>query len=224
MTRKVVATLLLFDLDGTLVDSAKDIALSVNELLVGLGRSPLPLEQIYGYIGSGVRKLLSRALAEESEAALDAAQARYLPIYRRRLLDHTVPYPGVEEGVRSLQRANRALVVLTNKPRREARELLSGLGLAKRFHAIEGGDSFSHRKPHPIGVQTLLERFHASPSECLFVGDSAIDLATARNAGVPCCLVRYGLGFTPDLDPDYFVNDLRELAPIANASRKEMGG
>jgi len=212
--------LVIFDLDGTLVDSAEDIALSVNELLGELGRSPLPVEQLRGYIGNGVRKLLERTLAATAsspglpgEGELDGAVARYLPIYRRRLLDHTRAYPGVEEALRTLGR-ERALAVLTNKPRRESVMILEGLALYRHFRAVYGGDSFAERKPHPMGVHHLLDELGCTAAETLFVGDSAVDVRTARSASVRSCLVAYGIGYADakDLEPDLVVQDLRELA------------
>jgi phosphoglycolate phosphatase len=211
MNGKTPTKLVIFDLDGTLVDSARDIALSVNELRVELGRASLPLATIESYIGNGVRALLSRAFDESSDEGLDVLHAKYLPIYRRRLLDNTRPYPFVEEVLDELKKRGLDLVVLTNKPRRESRMLLEGLGLSTYFGAIEGGDSFSHRKPNPVGAVELLARFETIPAEALFVGDSAIDLETARCAGIPCCLVRYGIGDTSDLTPETWIDDFRQL-------------
>lgn len=223
MTPNPRTKLLIFDLDGTLVDSARDVALSVNELLGELGLPPLPLEQIYGYIGEGVRKLLARSLSPSGRrrhpTELDRVQGRYLVIYRRRLLDHTRPYPGVEETLRALGERGLTLAVLTNKPRRESLQILSGLDLAKHFRAVEGGDSFARRKPDPMGVRHLLNGLGAGPAETLFVGDSGVDLQTARNAGIRCCLVRYGIAATEGLEPDFFVHDLRELVPIVGHVR-----
>ena len=217
-------SLLIFDLDGTLVDSAEDIALSVNELRGDLGRAPLPLETVQSYIGNGVRRLLARALGSPdsgaaptrtppSETELDLAVSRYLPIYRRRLLDHTRAYPGVPEAIEDLARS-RTLAVLTNKPRQESLLILEGLSLAGHFSAVYGGDSFSHRKPHPAGVNHLLSELGGAPKETLFVGDTSVDMETAANASVRSCLVSYGMGFAEakELEPDLVVDDLRDLA------------
>lgn len=205
--------LVIFDLDGTLVDSVEDIAHSVNELLQELGRPPLPLATVRDYIGSGVRQLVLRAIAPAGEREVGEAVDRYLSIYRRRLLDHTRPYPGVREALEELER-NRVLAVLTNKPRSESLRILEGLSLAARFRAVYGGDSFPRRKPHPDGVLHLLSELGCEAEETLFVGDSAVDVETARNASVRSCLVSYGLGFPEGraLAPDLLVDDLRELA------------
>ena len=208
--------LVIFDLDGTLIDSAKDIAHSVNELRERMDRSPLPLDVIESYIGNGVRVLLERAFGDAAAAAIDEAQRMYLPIYRRRLLDNTRAYPGVVETLDELQNGGRTLAVLTNKPRRESLMILEGLGLRKYFRSVYGGDSFERKKPDPSGVRHLLDEEGRTPDEVLFVGDSRVDLETARNAGVRSCLVSYGI--RPEaaaaLEPDFRIDDMRELTAI----------
>lgn len=210
--------LIIFDLDGTLVDSALDIALSVNELLEVLGRERLPIPRVVGFIGEGVSKLLDRSLGGASRDQLDRAHELYLPIYRRRLLEHTRPYPGVLEALSALV-GTRGLSVLTNKPLRESRLLLEGLGLDHFFSAVYGGDSFRARKPDPAGVLELMREHGAASAETLFVGDSAVDFETARRAAVRFCLVTYGFGTYDALDsqPDFRIDDLRELPSIVNA-------
>jgi phosphoglycolate phosphatase len=210
--------LIIFDLDGTLVDSALDIALAVNELLEVMERKPLPLPRIEGFIGEGVRKLLDRALGGPSDDDLHRAHELYLPIYRRRLLDHTKAYPGVRETLSALE-GKSALAVLTNKPVRESRLILEGLGLERFFHVVYGGDSFPARKPDPVGAIELMRGAGAEPGETLFVGDSAVDFETARRASVRFCLVTYGIGSGGAFgsEPDFCIDDLRKLIPIVNA-------
>ena len=205
--------LVIFDLDGTLIDSAEDIAHSVNELREKMDKSPLPLDRIESYIGNGVPVLLERAFSDASAAASDEA---YLPIYRRRLLDNTRVYPGVVETLNVLQEESRSLAVLTNKPLRESLMILEGLGLRKHFRSVYGGDSFEHKKPDPTGVLHLLDEAGRARDEALFVGDSRIDLETARNAGVPSCLVSYGIRpeASAALEPDFRIEDMRELTAI----------
>jgi phosphoglycolate phosphatase len=207
--------LIVFDLDGTLIDSGEDIVRSVNELLETLGRSPLPDARIRSYVGDGVRKLLERSLGEVSPGELDRAEALYLSIYRRRLLDTTRPYPGVVPALEAL-RTGRELAVLTNKPVAESLVILEGLDLKRYFRRVCGGDSFARRKPDPMGVRILQEEAGAETQETLMVGDSIVDLRTARNAGVRSCLVRYGLGsWNPEEEgPDFVVQDLRELSSL----------
>lgn len=205
--------LVVFDLDGTLIDSAEDIARAVNELRERFELAPLPLETIESYIGNGVRKLLERALPGFERESVEDAHEIYLPIYRRRLLDNTRAYPGVVPALEELDVAGRTLAVLTNKPLKESLLILEGLGLRRHFAQVYGGDSFEHKKPDPTGLRCLLDETNAGPRETLFVGDSAVDLETARNAGVRCCLVTYGI--RPEtvaaLEPDLRVDDLREL-------------
>ena len=208
--------LIIFDLDGTLVDSRRDIAASVNELLSGMGRAQLPPERIFGFIGNGVRKLLERSLeGDPGDRAIDAAIERYLPIYRRRLLETTRPYPGVREALETLQ-PGRKMAVLTNKPTRESLDVLEGLDLSRYFNEVHGGDSFPHRKPHRMGVDALIESTGARRARTLLVGDSRVDFETAHNSEIPVSLVTYGIGADEvgELSPDYVVDDLRQLIPI----------
>jgi phosphoglycolate phosphatase len=211
--------LIIFDLDGTLVDSTEDIARSVNELLETQDRPPLPHDRIRGYIGNGVRRLLERVLGEAGPGELAQAEERYLSIYRRRLLETTRPYPGVAAALEALQ-GERTLAVLTNKPVRESRLILDGLGLTRYFQAVYGGDSFPRKKPDPAGVIHLLAETGAAARESLFVGDSSVDLETARNASVLCCLVHYPLPTAGEEDllrPDFAVHDLREVVPLVDS-------
>jgi phosphoglycolate phosphatase len=212
-----MAKLLIFDLDGTLVDSAEDIARSVNELLSTLGRDVLSHERIRSYIGDGVQKLLERALEGAPPGTAASAVAPYLEIYRRRLLDHTRPYPGVVAALDEL-RPGRSLAVLTNKPARESRAILEGLDLDRYFDAVYGGDSLARKKPDPIGIVHLMNQFGADRDETVFVGDSAVDVRTALAAGVRSCLVTYGLDRerAEPLAPDWQVSDLRELVPLVH--------
>jgi phosphoglycolate phosphatase len=211
--------LIIFDLDGTLVDSRQDIATSVNELLSRLGRSKLPPEQIFGFIGNGVRKLLERSLGvSATPAEVDRAFDLYLPIYGRHLLDTTRPYEGVREALEALDalRPERSMAVLTNKPFRESLAVLQGLALDTYFRQIRGGESFSRRKPDRMGVDALIESVGARRERTLMVGDSRVDLETARNAEIPVSLVTYGIGAAEvaSLSPDYIIDDLRQLIPI----------
>lgn len=218
--------LIIFDLDGTLVDSTEDIAHSVNELLETWNRAPLARERIRGYIGNGVRPLLERALGRIDPDDLARAEQAYLSIYRRRLLETTRPYPGVAPALEALQ-GPRALAVLTNKPLQESLLILEGLGLSRYFHFVYGGDSFPRKKPDPTGVIHLLEQTRASAGETLFVGDSSVDLETARNASVRCCLVVYPVPAPrreDDLRPDFAIHDLREIVELVDTLDARDGG
>ena len=208
--------LIIFDLDGTLVDSRRDIATSVNELLSSMGREQLPPQRVFGFIGSGVRVLLERSLGGSAdEQEIDTALERFLPIYRNHLLDTTRPYPGVKEALEALS-PGRKMAVLTNKPTRESLATLEGLDLIRFFSQVHGGDAFPYRKPHRVGVDALIASSGARRERTLMVGDSRVDFETARNSEIPVSLVTYGIGAAEvrALAPDYVIDDLRQLIPI----------
>ncbi len=203
---------LIFDLDGTLIDSKLDLALSVNATLKEISRPPLAHEQIFGYVGQGAPMLIQRALGEgATEQECQRALEFFLSYYRAHMLDHTVTYPGVREGLAKL--APYPMAVLTNKPVRFSREILQGLGLGECFRYVYGGNSFERKKPDPMGVQILLRDFGAAPRQALLVGDSEIDVLTARNADTWACGVSYGLGSARLLEfpPDILVDSLADL-------------
>ncbi|HEY8551210.1 MAG TPA: HAD-IA family hydrolase [Vicinamibacterales bacterium] len=188
---------LVFDLDGTLVDSRRDIADAANDLLATYDAAPLDDETVVRMVGEGARLLVSRVLAARGIAAdLEAALARFVELYERRLVDHTRPYPGVTEVLPVL--AGRAtLAVLTNKPQAAADRLLAELGLARFFARVVGGDTVLGRKPAPDGLQTIVSLAHAVPAATLMVGDSWVDVETARRAGTRVCFAEYGFGAPP---------------------------
>ncbi len=186
---------LVFDLDGTLVDSSVDLANAVNALLVELGRPPLPTGTIIAMVGEGANVLVRRALSAASlNPDTPGALERFLGHYDPHLLDHTRPYPGMVDVLDRL--AGRiAMAVLTNKPARATHLMLNGLGLRKFFRGVIGGDTSFGRKPAPEGLLHLAADAGVEPSRVVMVGDSAVDLATARNAGTRICLARYGFGY-----------------------------
>jgi phosphoglycolate phosphatase len=188
--------LIVFDLDGTLVDSRRDIAESANALLETCGARPLPEETIGRMVGDGAATLVARAFAAAGIERPTDALDRFLAIYDGRLLTHTRPYPQMPEVLETLG-ARTPLAVLTNKPLRATRSILAGLGLARHFadEAIVGGDGPFARKPDPAGLRHLVSRAGASPSATLLVGDSIVDWRAARNASTDLCLARYGFGF-----------------------------
>ena len=203
---------LIFDLDGTLIDSKLDLALAVNAALAEMGRRPLPHEQIFGYVGEGAPLLIQRSLGEcASESDCQRALEFFLTYYRAHMLDNTVAYAGVREGLAEL--AGRPMAVLTNKPVRISQTILEGLGLAHCFRYVYGGNSFERKKPDPMGVEILLRDFGVSPREAMIVGDSEIDVQTARNADTWACGVTYGLGSArlADSPPDLLIDSLTEL-------------
>jgi phosphoglycolate phosphatase len=207
--------LLIFDLDGTLVDTKMDLALSVNAMRQQMGLSPLPHEVIATFVGHGVAALICRSLGENAtDDNLERGSDLFVEYYRRHLLDNTAAYPGVPEVLEELR--GRKMAVLTNKPADMSREILVGLGLASYFEVIYGGDSFPQRKPEPMGIRRLMEDLQVPAAKTMMVGDSDTDVLTGRNAKVWTCAVTYGFGAASlkDTPPDLLLEDLRELPPL----------
>jgi phosphoglycolate phosphatase len=204
---------LIFDLDGTLIDSKLDLAHSINATLEHMGRAPLAHDTIYSFVGNGAPVLVRRALGEGvTDQEADEGLVYFLSYYRAHMLDNTVAYPGVREGLELLK--NNPLAVLTNKPVNFSRAILDGLGLSRYFRFVYGGNSFEKKKPDPMGVEILLRDLAAAPTEAMLVGDSEVDVQTARNAGIWACGVSYGLG-TEGLrahPPDIMLDSLMELS------------
>ena len=214
--------LLIFDLDGTLVDSKLDLALSVNAMLEQMGLAPLDHEQIAGYVGHGVTTLIQRAFGDAAtDDKVEKGVAFFLDYYRRHMLDNTVTYPGVREALEELK--DRRLAVLSNKPVRFSQEILTGLGVAHYFAFIHGGNSFPQKKPHPVGVVKLMDDTSVPPRRTLLIGDSDTDVLTGRNAGTWTCGVTYGFGARTlkEAPPDLLLHDLRELPPLLDGTQTE---
>ena len=187
--------LLVFDLDGTLINSRRDLAESANELLEAYRAAPLAEEAVGRMVGEGAGVLVSRVLAARSIQAPQAeALARYLAIYDRRLLNHTVPYDGIED-VLTTCRSTARLAVLTNKPAPPTNRILAALGLDTYFDWVIGGDSRFGKKPAPDALRWLMEQAGRGPNGTVLVGDSLVDVQTARAAGAVACVARYGFGF-----------------------------
>jgi phosphoglycolate phosphatase len=213
-----VTRLVVFDLDGTLVDSRRDLADAANALIAELGGTPLNEEQVAGMVGEGAGVLVRRVLrACGADADAQAALVRFLDLYDDRLLAHTRPYDGIPEALAALA-ARVPLAVLTNKPTRATERILSGLGLRGYFRDVLGGDSVFGRKPDPTGLNELMSRASAAPGTTWLVGDSRVDLETARRADVRICLARYGFGYrfeAGDFDGrESFIDTPAELAAL----------
>lgn len=213
--------LIIFDLDGTLIDSSKDLAISVNATREHFGLPPMDPLLIYSYVGNGAAVLVQRAMGGTlSEDRLADALKFFLEFYRAHALEHTRLYPGVREALVELSQAGHQLAVLTNKPVRISFDILGALGLAKHFLRVYGGDSFPVKKPDPAGVRALMDDAGVSAASILLVGDSSVDVKTARNAGVRSCGVAWG--FQPesfDLEPpDVLIRDPGELPELVQAS------
>jgi len=212
-------SLFVFDLDGTLIDSRRDIAESANALLESCGAAPLPEERVGRMVGDGAAVLVARAFGAAGIEAPPDALERFVAIYRERLLRHTRPYPRIPEVLADL--AGRAeLALLTNKPLAATKEILDGLDLARFFGpAVVAGDGTFPRKPDPSGLLHLSRAAGVLPSATVLVGDSTIDWRTARAASTAICLARYGFGFesvsTADLEPaDRLVDAPAELLSL----------
>jgi phosphoglycolate phosphatase len=186
--------LIAFDLDGTLIDSRRDLAQSANQLIVELGGSELPEDAVGRMVGEGAAVLVNRALAAAHVGQQAGALARFLEIYDERLLNHTQAYEGVVEAVRIARRHAR-VAVLTNKPAGPAERILAGLGLRGFFDEVIGGDGPFPRKPDPTALRALMDRVGANSDNTLLVGDSRIDHETAGRAATRCCLAAYGFGY-----------------------------
>lgn len=191
---------LVFDLDGTLIDSRRDITTAINRTREGFGLPPLTLEQVVTMVGEGARVLIERALGADVPAErIDEALAIYLDHYRQVCLDETRPYPGIEEMLEALA-AGYPLALLSNKGEELSRIVLRGLGLDRWFREILGGDSLPTRKPDPAGLRLVAQRLGVAPASLLMVGDTRIDAETARNAGCPFVLVEWGFPRPPGIE------------------------
>lgn len=184
---------LIFDLDGTLIDSKRDLIRSVNAMLEEMGRETLHEDTISAYIGHGAPQLMAKALGNgTSEQERERALKFFLAYYEEHKMDSTCTYPGVREALDELR--GFSMAVLTNKPVRVSGRILEQLGLAKYFQVVYGGNSFDTKKPDPLGARKILQELRATPREALLIGDSEVDVQTARNAGMLVAAVNYGFG------------------------------
>lgn len=213
--------LLIFDLDGTLIDSRLDLIHSINATLRHFGRPELPGDVIATYVGDGAPMLVRRALGDpEDESALRQALDFFLAYYREHKLDHTHVYPGIEDALASIRQSRngqpRKMAVLSNKPVNPSRAIIEALGLGEFFPHIYGGNSFPTKKPDPQGARMLLEETGCNTRETVIVGDSSNDVLTGRNAGLWTVGVTYG--FAPQTlelaPPDVLVDSPRELGEL----------
>lgn len=214
-------SLIVFDLDGTLIDSAADLAAAINAMLTGFGREPLPVTEVRRMIGDGVAMLVTRALAARRCEQADPADAAriFMQHYESAATSLTTLFPGVAEALRELQAAGIPLALCTNKPARITARILDSLGLAKYFARVTGGDSLPFRKPDPRVLLALLEAFAAVPERSLLVGDSEVDAATAHSAGVAFVLMKHGYrrGLAQDIPCVAALESFDELPPLVRA-------
>jgi phosphoglycolate phosphatase len=214
-----VARLLVFDLDGTLVDSSRDIAAAANAALARLapGTPAIPLDSVLSFVGEGARLLVERCVSYTGLGlSADEVLRVYLDCYTERLLDTTRLYPGVAEALDTLE--GTSLAVLTNKPGDLSRSILEGLGVAPRFARVWGAGDVPSRKPDPEGLRRLMGELRATAAETWMVGDSATDVEAARAAGVKAAGVTWGFhpGTLRAASPDLLLDDPRTLASLAS--------
>lgn len=210
---------LIFDLDGTLVDSKKDLAASVNHIRAQFNLPSLTEEQIAGLIGAGAQQLVRKALGSAiTETELKPALQLFLSYYRAHMLDRTVLYPGVRETLDRLQDCR--LAVLTNKPVHFSCSMLDGLGIYRYFSAVYGGNSFENKKPDPVGIFQILSDTRGHRERTWMIGDSSVDVLTGRNAGVITCGVTYG--YAPETfkeaPPDFQVDRFPDLERLVRSN------
>jgi phosphoglycolate phosphatase len=211
--------LVIFDLDGTLIDSRLDLIHSVNAMLRYFNRPELPGEVVASYVGDGAPMLVRRALGDpDNENIFKQALEFFLLYYREHKLDNTQPYEGISDALEQIQGngASRQMAVLSNKPVIPSRDIVNALELGNFFVRVYGGNSFETKKPDPLGVNTLLKETDTPAENALIVGDSSIDVLTGRNAGIATCGVTYG--FAPhtlcEVPPDVIVNSPQELQQL----------
>jgi len=213
--------LLVFDLDGTLIDSRLDLIHSVNAMLQHIGRPALDGDLIASYVGDGAPALVRRAVGDtDDEALFRRALEYFLGYYRLHKLDHTTVYEGIAEALASVTDSTngvrRLMAVLSNKPVNPSRDIVQALGLGDFFVRVYGGNSFTTKKPDPLGVRTILQETGLAADEALMIGDSSVDVLTGRNAGLWTCGVTYG--FAPhsleDVPPDVLIETPRQLGDL----------
>ena len=211
--------LIIFDLDGTLIDSRLDLINSVNAMLRHFHRPELPGEVVASYVGDGAPMLVRRALGDpEDKRFFTDALEFFLSYYREHKLDHTRVYDGIPEALQQIRSngTQRKMAVLSNKPVNPSRAIVEALGIGDFFLRVYGGNSFETKKPDPLGVATLLKEAKTDPSHAMIVGDSSVDVLTGRNAGIATCGVTYG--FAPhtlcEAPPDVVVESAQELREL----------
>jgi phosphoglycolate phosphatase len=226
-----VFDLVIFDLDGTLVDTAPELSDAVNDTLETLGYAPVSEALVRAWIGHGVRELMLKAFSHSSDwseealcrsGAIDHAMLVFAGHYAARCGTRAGPYPGVEATLQALGEFSVRTALVTNKERRYASSLLTSLGLLRYFDPLVAGDSLHEKKPHPLPLQVCLRAHAIPPERALFVGDSSIDIETARNAGVAVWVVPYGYNQGRPIaasQPDRVIATVTEVLEAVGADR-----
>lgn len=214
--------LILFDFDGTLIDSVPDLAAAINHMLSRLGRPPFETSRIRGWVGNGARTLVERALGASCgnetglpPASVDDALALFLDYYAENLAVGTIAYPGVPELLRQLRAGGYRLALVTNKPHAFIGPILRKMGMESLFEMTLGGDSLPQKKPHPLPLLHVCEQLGIAPEKCVMVGDSKNDILAAKAAGMHCIGLGYGYNYGEEIAsylPDLVLNDFRALS------------
>lgn len=209
--------LLIFDLDGTLVDSSQDIAVAANRTLETLGYNPLDIDTVKESIGWGVKMLLEGLMPDEPDERIDEARRVFLNYYGERLTEHTVTYPGVMEAMEEFTRRGKTMAIVTNKPVGLAVRLLDELDMSRFFSMVLGGDSLKNKKPHPEPIEKVLSELSTAPAASVYVGDSPVDCQAGRGAGVYTIGVTYGFRSRGELEEacfDVLIDDFSSLGEL----------
>ena len=207
--------LVIFDLDGTLIDSQYDLALAVNHIRAAYGLPGISVDTVRAYIGNGIKSLVEKMITVEAGRGIENTISEFRAFYGEHLLDNTRLYPGVLEVLESLSAVKKA--VLTNKPEAFTKEIIKGLRIDKYFESVSGGDSGRKKKPDPEPILEILTRFGISKNGCIMVGDGKNDILAARAAGIKCVAAQYGYTGKTELNafgPDYTIKSIAELPKI----------
>jgi phosphoglycolate phosphatase len=205
---------LLFDLDGTIVDSSLDLANAVNLLRQQLQMEPLNIATAISFVGDGATKLVQRALT--TKVYRPQHLCLFLHIYAEHLIEHSCCYPGIREFIayRKTQHPNVPLAIVTNKPHYLAIDLLRGLEILAPFALVIGGDSLEHKKPHPLPLLHTLEQLAVAPENCVMIGDHHTDLRCAQAAGTASCFCQYGFGDADGMPSTWSINHANQLLTL----------
>ncbi len=206
--------LYIFDLDGTLLDTRRDLTTAVNEMLAVFGVKPKSLDEVVGYVGDGIRRLVERSMGVNSPD-LERAEELFREAYEAHLVDATVPYPGVVETLQMLDRSHKA--VFTNKSHRLSVRLLEELGILHFFSVVVGGDSVKEKKPFPEGIEHILEKTGTRTEDAVMIGDNKNDVLSAQKAGIASVFVTYGFSRLEHVlphNPDYVIKSPGELLTL----------
>jgi phosphoglycolate phosphatase len=206
--------MIMFDLDGTLVDSSVDICNAINYALQGSGGRPVSVEETIRLVGEGITKLFETLTAsQEVSLSIEQLVARFLEYYSGHLLDNTTLYPGINETLEALTCCKKALI--TNKRERSSTRILEAFGIAKYFDLVVGSDTTAERKPSPVPIRFALSKLGISPAESAIVGDSSYDIDAGRAAGITTIAVTYGYRPVDELQKaQYIVNKMSEVPGI----------